>query len=86
MTQFEYTSKSEMIDAAMKDFKVLPYSEVAKVLNEATRKTLLAHEEAMKKAAADQDKSTQAGVGQNKTVKKAVAGQNKTAKIETLES
>jgi len=42
-----------MIDAAMKDFKVLPYPEVAKVLNEATRKTLQAHEEAAKKAAAE---------------------------------
>lgn len=39
MTKFRYTEKSKMVDSVMKDFKVIPYPEVAKTLNEATRKT-----------------------------------------------
>jgi hypothetical protein len=39
MNDFKYTEKSKMIDSVMQDFKIVPYSEVAKTLNEATRKT-----------------------------------------------
>ncbi|MCL2549585.1 MAG: hypothetical protein FWE78_01405 [Methanimicrococcus sp.] len=52
----------------MKDFKVVPYPEVSKTLDEATRKTLQAYYEA------------KAVSGQNNTPKKAAAGQNKTLK------
>ncbi|MDR2943531.1 MAG: hypothetical protein LBU81_00315 [Methanosarcinales archaeon] len=39
MAEVKYTEKSKMIDSVMKDFKIVPYSEVSKTLNEATRKT-----------------------------------------------
>ena len=43
---FRFTKESEKIDLVMKNFKVRPYSEVSKTLDEAAQKTLLAHKKA----------------------------------------
>ena len=39
MTQFQVTERSRTIHQVMETFKVVPYAEVEKILDEATKKT-----------------------------------------------
>jgi hypothetical protein len=40
MVKFTYTEESKITDSIIKQFKVVPYSEISKRLDEATQKTI----------------------------------------------
>jgi hypothetical protein len=46
---FEFTKESKAIYQVMKDFEVVPYSEIEKRLDDATQKTIMLVKEEMEK-------------------------------------